>query len=98
MIGRCNDLIIVTFSIKWTYCGKSHIRDWYSSEVQFTEGTQILGRIDEFLLAFSFEESEMLLLCLVHVSLLVECDVAQLFLVDKAFAYGLADDVVNDLV
>lgn len=98
MIGRHNDLIIVLFSIKGTHCGKPHIRDWHPSEVQFAEGAEILGGINELLFAFGFEESEMLLLCLVHVSLLVECDVAQLFLVEKALVYGLADNVVNDLI
>lgn len=98
MVGRHDDLIIVTLSVEWAYCRESHIRDGHSSEVQFAESAQILSGIDEFLLAFGLEEGQVLLLGLVHVGLLVEYDVAQLFLVDETFVYGLADDIVNDLI
>ena len=98
MIGRYDDLIIVTLSVEWAYRRESHIGDGHSSEVQFAESAQILGGIDEFFLTFGLEKGQVLLLGLVHVGLLVEYDVAQLFLVDEAFVYGLADDVVDDLV
>ena len=98
MVGRHNELIVVPFSIEGAYCGEPHIGDRHSSKVQLAESAQILGGIDELLLTLGFEEGEVLLLRLVHVGLLVEYDVAQLFLVDEAFVYGLADDVVNYLI
>ena len=98
MVGRHNELVVVAFSIEGAYCGEPHIGDRHSSKVQLAESAQILGGIDELLLTLGFEEGEVLLLRLVHVGLLVEYDVAQLFLVDEAFVYGLADDVVNYLI
>lgn len=98
MVGRHNELVVVAFSIEGAYCGEPHIGDRHSSKVQLAESAQILGGIDELLLTLGLEEGEVLLLRLVHVGLLVEYDVAQLFLVDEAFVYGLADDVVNYLI
>ena len=98
MVGRHNELVVVAFSIEGAYCGEPHIGDRHPSEVEFAESAQILGGIDELLLTLGLEEGEVLLLCLVHIGLLVEYDVAQLFLIDEAFVDGLADDVVNDLI